>query len=77
MAFTLGVRDAGSNLDHMIKLQVKGFTSIHFLPDLPKDAYQEQKGDLWKLSIENFFGFTTCVTIHDILNVSIVRSWPY
>ena len=72
MAFTSSVRDAGSNLDHMIKLQAKGFNSIHFLPDLPKDAYQEQKGDLWKLSMEDFFGFTTCITIRDIQNISIV-----
>ena len=72
MAFTSGIRDSGSNLDHKIRLQAKGFNSIHFLPDLPKDTYQQQKGDLWKLSMKDSFGFTTCITIHDIQNISIL-----
>ena len=72
MAFTSGVSDAGSNLDHIIKLQAKGFNSAHFLPDLPKGNFEQQKGDLWKLSMEDFFGFTTCITIYDIQNISIV-----
>ena len=74
MAFTSGVRDAGSDLDHKIRLQAKGFNSIHFLPDLPKDSYQKQKGDLWKLSIKDFFGFTTCITIYDIQNITILAA---
>ena len=72
MAFTSGIRDSGSNLDHKIRLQAKGFKSIHFLPDLPKDTYQQQKGDLWKLSMKDSFGFTNCITIHDIQNISIL-----
>ena len=72
MAFTSGIRHAGSSGQHIFRFQAKGFNSTKLLPDLPKQDYEEQKGDLWKLSIKDFFGFTTCITIYDIENISII-----
>ena len=41
---------------------IKGLvsTQLQILPDLPLDNYIPIKGDLQKLSLTRFFGFTTC-----------------
>lgn len=72
MAFTSGVKDASSRLDHKIRLQAKGLSNTKTLPDLPQDSYQKEKGDLWKLHLKDFFGFTTCITMYDIQYISIL-----
>ena len=73
MAYTSTLNNSGSDLTHKIRLQAKGLISTRILPDLPQDDYLPKKGDLWKLSLRNFFGFTTCVTINDIQRISILE----
>ena len=58
---------------HKIRLQAKYLSSTRSLPNLPGDDYLENKGDLWKLHLKDFFGFTTCITITDIQEVSILQ----
>ena len=73
MAYTSGIPSAGADAHHKIRLQAKGLSSIKTLPDLPQDDYLPHKGDLWKLNLRNFFGFTTCITINDIQQISILQ----
>ena len=40
------------------------------MPDLPGDDYS--KGDLWKLSIKEDFGFSGCTTKKDIQGIAIL-----
>ena len=73
MAHTSDIPHAGADKDHRIRLQAKGISSVKYLPDLPKDDYLQNKGDLWKLHLKNFFGFTTCITINDIQQIAILQ----
>ena len=73
MAYTSGISDAGSDYLHRIRLQVKGSTSTETLPDLPADDYSPNRGNLWKLDLENFFGFTDCIRKNDIDSISILE----
>jgi len=73
MAYTSNVVNGGSDQSHKIRLQAKGLISTRTLPDLPQDDYLPKKGDLWKLHLKHFFGFTTCVTINDIQRISILE----
>ena len=59
---------------HKIELQAKEVTKTQTLPDLPGDDYSSSKRDLWKLSIENYFGFTGCITKHcqDIQGIALL-----
>ena len=50
---------------------VNGLPSLQRLPDLPGDDYSSLKGDLWKLSLKNFFRYNHCVKISDIKYISI------
>jgi len=63
MAFTSGVRRAGSDRDHRIFLRASGMQqSARLLPDLPGNDYQCNKGDLWKLPIA-FLGDAGCIKL--------------
>ena len=64
---------AGADSSHKINLQVRGSTSTKSLPNLPGDDYSPNQGDLWKLDLENFFGFTDCIRIKDINSISILQ----
>ena len=72
MAFTSGVRGAGSDRDHRIFVRATGMRrSARFLPDLPDDDYERNKGDLWKLPI-SFFGDAGCVKLQDVRSIVLV-----
>ena len=73
MAYTSDIRNAGADKDHKIKLQAKGIGIVKSLPNLPGDDYLQNKGDLWKLHLKYFFGFTTCITINDIQQIAILQ----
>ena len=73
MAYTSNLQNAGSDSSHRISLQVKGSTSTKSLPNLPGDDYSPHLGDLWKLDLDNFFGFTGCIRINDINSISILE----
>ena len=62
----------GADLRHKIELQAKGITKTQILPDLPGDDYSSSKGDLWKLSIEDYFGFTGSITKQDIQGIALL-----
>ena len=73
MAYTSDLRDAGSGSPHRINLQVNGSTSTGHFPDLPGNDFYPNRGDIWKLSLADFFGFTGCITTNDIDHISIVQ----
>ena len=73
MAYTSDIPHAGADKDHKIKLQAKGISIVKSLPNLPGDDYLQNKGDLWKLHLKYFFGFTTCITINDIQQIAILQ----
>ena len=73
MAYTSGMQDAGSDDFFRISLQVQGSIRTKALPDLPGDDHSPNKGDLWKLDLANFFGFTGCIGITDIDRISILE----
>ena len=66
MAYTSGIRHAGADKSHKISLQAKGLKNTINLPDLLKDDFSPNKGDLWKLNLKTSFGFIGCITINDI-----------
>lgn len=72
MAFTSDIASGGSDIVQRIELQAMGKNSRQDLPNLPKDDYEPYKGDLFKLHIKDFFGFTTCIAIKDIQRISIL-----
>ena len=70
MVYTSNLTDAGVAIPHIIRLQVKGLASTKSLPNLlgPK------VGDIWKLNLIDFFGFTGCITKNNIDHISILQS---
>ena len=73
MAHTSNIRNAGADAVHKIRLQAKHLSSTRTLTNLPGNDYLENKGDLWKLHLKDFFGFTTCITVPDIQEISILQ----
>ena len=73
MAFTSGVRNAGSDQGHEVSMRlVSGETRTALLPDLPGNDYLSNKGDLWKLNLASRFHFTdSCVQLSDIASIAI------
>jgi len=74
MAFTSGKRSAGSNRDHRILLRTKyrAMQATKFLPDLPDNDYERNKGDLWKLPITFFFDNPGCIELDKIDSIQLV-----
>ena len=70
MLYTSDLRDTGAGDPHRIRLQVKGSASTRILPHL----LGSRVGDIWKLHLTDFFGFTGCITINDIDRISILKS---
>ena len=66
LAFTSGKTYSGSNGRHKVEVSAAGQTRSIKLPDLPGDNYLTNKGDLWKLSFRDDFGFTDCVTLESL-----------
>ena len=73
MAYTSDLRDAGSDSSHKISLQVNGSTSTGRFPYLPGNEYYPNRGDIWKLHLTDFFGFTGCITKSDIDHISVLQ----
>ena len=73
MAYTSDLPLAGSGSPHRISLQVNGSTSAEHFPDLPGDDFHPNRGDIWKLSLTDFFRFTGCITKYDIDHISILQ----
>ena len=71
MAFTSGRSRGGSNDRKNIHMKVKGIEITKRLPNLPKDDYSKNKGDLWKLSLGHFFGFSGCTRVDDVEEISL------
>ena len=74
MAFTSGKSGAGSDGDFRIYVRLNKTRAARRLPDLPGDDFESNKGDLWKLPLEDFFGFTGCVTLIDFRAISLVEA---
>ena len=72
MAYTSDLREAGSDASPTISLQVNGSARARLLPDLPGNDFSPNRGDIWKLHLTDFFGFTGCVTMNDIDHISIL-----
>ena len=73
MAYTSDRIYAHASASHKIRLQVNGLASARFLPDLPGNDYISNRGDIWKLHLKDFFGFTGCITINDIDHITILH----
>ena len=55
-------------------MSAAGQTRSIKLPDLPGDDYLTNKGDLWKLSFRDDFGFTDCVMLENLDVIKIVAN---
>ena len=64
---------AGSIGDHRIALQANGQLKVITLPR-PSGGLVQNKGDLWKLSLETDFGFTDCITVKHIENIALIEN---
>ena len=73
MAFTSNLPNAGADKSHIIQVKANGETRAKHLPNLPKDVYEPLKGDLWKLHLKNYFGFSGCITAKDIEGITIMH----
>lgn len=71
MAYTSGSHNSQSNTRHNITLLAKGIESIQILPDLPNGNFEKELADQWKLDMQSFFDFNTCITPDDIEGISI------
>ena len=72
MAFTSGLKDAGSNTAHSIGLYVSPNEHIYkTLPNNPGDDMTKNKGDLWTLPISQFGFENECFWKDDIYKVVI------
>ena len=73
MAYTSDLREAGSDTDHRISLEVNGSTRTGHFPSLPGNDFYPNRGDIWKLHLTDFFGFTGCITKSDIDHISVLQ----
>lgn len=72
MAQTAGGKHSGADKAHKIELKM-GCASISYnLPDLPQNEYYPSKGDLWKLNLRSFFGFTSCIKRSDRKGIAVL-----
>ena len=74
LGFTSGKKHAGAQDCHSIEIRANGETRIIKLPNLEGDDYKEDKGDLWKIEI-NDFGFDEgCIELDDVEAIAIHAS---
>jgi len=73
MAFTSDLSNAGSDDLKYIAMTVSGRHSQKKLPNLKGDDYLSLKGDLWKLNLHSFFGFSGCVEASSVQAITIVN----
>ena len=74
MAFTSGITHSGSDDGKNIHMKIKGIEKTKRLPNLPGDDYLSNKGDLWKLSLRKFFGFSGCIKVGDVEEISLLNA---
>ena len=74
MAFTSNLPNGGSDQVHGIEMRAKGQTKAKNLINLPKNDYEALKGDMWELGLNEFFGFTDCITVKDIEGIDIIAA---
>ena len=78
MAFTGGDRFAGSDRRHNVTIRTMATTRSITLPDRPGNDYLENKGDLWKLSLDDFKFppnyMSSCLTKRDIQDIFLVAN---
>jgi hypothetical protein len=72
MAFTSDLRYSDSRHPHNIEVVAMGETRSILLPDRPGD-YSQHKGDIWRLSISEDLGFSVCVRVCNIQNITLVE----
>ena len=73
MAFTGGSTNALTNDPPSVELTVGGEVSSVTLPTLSGNEFQQNKGDMWYLDL-NDFGFTdTCIRQWDVDGIAIVE----
>ena len=70
MAFTSGLKDAGSDTAHSVGLYSKEHKYVT-LPNNPGNDMTRNKGDLWTIPIEQFGFEEKCIWKDDISNVAI------
>ena len=73
MAFTSGVKYAGSNLHHNIEIEANGHVGESTLYDLPAEDMKENKGDMWNIDFDSF-GIPGCVIPGAIDRVSLIAT---
>ena len=71
MAYTSNIRNSQSNTRHNVTVLAKGLESMQTLPDLPNGNFEKELADQWKLDMQTFFDFNTCITLDDIEGISI------
>lgn len=73
MAFTSGLQNAGADDHHAVVLRAAGHCRHQLLYDLPGDDYSSLEGDLWKYTISSFGFPSSCVTLDDVSEISIIE----
>ena len=75
MAFTSGLRHAGSDSGHSVQIRLTSGQIRHVrLYNRPGNDMLSHKGDLWKINFSSFGFSDSCVTISEIQNVAITES---
>jgi hypothetical protein len=73
MAFTSGLRNAGSNGVHAIQVYARGLVRTVRFYNRPGNDYYPHKGDLWKINFSSF-RFPYCIKVGDIRRISIIAA---
>ena len=74
MAFTSGIRNAGSDAGHTVEVLASGHVRNVRLYDRPGNDMLAHKGDLWKINFSDFHFTDSCIRIDEIRRVSIIES---
>ncbi len=74
MAFTSGIRNAGSDAGHAVEVQACGQVQKLPLYNRPGNDMLPNKGDLWKINFGDFRFTSGCITLEGIQRVSIIES---
>ena len=73
VAFTSGVRSAGSDDGHAVELRTATEARRVRLYDRPGNDYYVHKGDLWKIPIREFYFTDSCITISELKGIALTE----
>ena len=73
MAFTSGIVNGGSDEHHAVVIRAGGHCRHQLLHNLPGDDFSSLEGDFWKYTISSFGFPSTCITIDDVSEISIIE----